>query len=184
MREVGEYIGSPVQSKENSEGAPDGHLRDQNEGGKGQSKIPDGWAHGWGSGRSELTIPNQPRVSMSQIVTGDLGHHGHFKFGVVLLSCPHGLAWVWATYNLSLLSFPALGSHTNSPVFLAVNQKDFGTQIALSLWPGDLRLLVLFPTWLRGLSRGLVLHAASVSFHSLGSYLLGRRPLHISSSTL
>lgn len=82
-------------------------------------------------------------------------HHSHSKLGVFLLSCPHDLAWVWATYNFSLLSFAALGTHANSPVFLAINQKDFGTQIALSGSPGNLRLL-LFSTWLRGLSTGLV----------------------------
>lgn len=39
MREVGEYIGSPVQGRENSEGAPDGQLRDQNEGGRGSPRF-------------------------------------------------------------------------------------------------------------------------------------------------
>lgn len=99
---------------------------------------------------------SQSQVSLSHDVTGNLRHHSHSKLGIVLFSCPHYLAWVWATYNLSILSFPALGTHANSPVFLAVSQKDFGTQIALSGSPGNFRFLVLFPTWLRGLSTGLV----------------------------
>lgn len=39
MREVGEYIGSPVQDSGNCEGAPDGQLRDQNEGGRGSPRF-------------------------------------------------------------------------------------------------------------------------------------------------
>lgn len=93
MREVEEYIGSLVQDRGHSEGAPKGQLRDQNEGGRGSPRFQMGgpvvgeWAQS-----AHYTQP-----IMSVIVTRDLGHHNHSKLRVVLLSCPHYLDWVWAT---------------------------------------------------------------------------------------
>lgn len=53
-------MGSPVQERGDFEGSPDGQLRDQNGGGRGQSSDSRwvGLACGWGSGLSQVPNPN------------------------------------------------------------------------------------------------------------------------------